>query len=442
MTNPWYNHSSGQPVTLSRGASSAIRSDFDGIASAFDLLAVVISAIVGGGNPFGIGPITRTSNTILTTSNRGALIKASSSFTQTFDTPANLGYGWFVFYSNEGNGDITIPSSDGVTNWKMFPGEIRIYISDSSSIISLVLKGFSREWTVNDTFPKPPGYKLFYCEAKGPGGSSGSGRRGAAGTLRTGGAGGGGDSYVAKLILASLFGTTETITIGQPGTPGAAVTIDDTDGNNALPGTSTTLGSLLTAYAGGPGIGGSSSAVVGAGGSGVLGAGDAAGAGTGGAPMDGDAVSNNGSRGMGGAGSNASSAYPSGDGGGSGAPSGNATPNAGGCSLRGGPGGGSGGSITAANALVNGGDGGSFAGNTGGGAIGGTSSTTAPTAGTAGANGKAGGGGGAGKGVAGAAGGAGDIGAGAGGGGASVNGSNSGAGALGGVGWLRISGLI
>lgn len=36
MANPFYNHSNGIPVTQSRGASAAIRSEFDGVAAGFD----------------------------------------------------------------------------------------------------------------------------------------------------------------------------------------------------------------------------------------------------------------------------------------------------------------------------------------------------------------------------------------------------------------------
>lgn len=36
MSNPWYSHISGIPISLARGLSSTIRSEFDAIATAFD----------------------------------------------------------------------------------------------------------------------------------------------------------------------------------------------------------------------------------------------------------------------------------------------------------------------------------------------------------------------------------------------------------------------
>jgi hypothetical protein len=44
MSNPYYNHVSGQPVQLSRGSSSAIRAEFDAINTAFDKLANEMAA--------------------------------------------------------------------------------------------------------------------------------------------------------------------------------------------------------------------------------------------------------------------------------------------------------------------------------------------------------------------------------------------------------------
>lgn len=442
MSNPYYEHSDGVPAHQSRGTSPLIRNEFDLIQNGFDSVSAVIATIVGGGNSFGIPPISRTSNQILVSSNRGSFFNVTSgSFTQTFDTPPNLGYGWFVFYKNSGLGDITIPSSDGLTNWIVYPGEARIFISDSAVITSLLISAFTKEFSSSATFIRPPGYSAFDVEGWAGAGGGGSGRRGASGSLRGGGTGGGGGAYKRKRFLNSDLAATVAVTIGAGGIGGVAVTVNDTSGNPGIVGGNTSFGSLLIAYGGGPGLGGAGAAGAGAGGGGSLSAGGAGA--SPGAPRDGQAIATDGSAGFGGAGANTATAYCSGYGGGSGGASGNNSiiVAQGGCSAYGGPGGGAGGDISAANALTNGGDGGSQVGNIGGGALGGTSSATVPTVGANGVGFQGAGGGGAATGAAAAAGGTGGTASGGGGGGASLNGQNSGAGGAGGNGLLRIQGV-
>jgi hypothetical protein len=93
----------------------------------------------------------------------------------------------------------------------------------------------------------------------GPGAGGGSGRRGAANTVRCGGGGGGGGGMLSGFYIpAAQFGSTWALTIPAAGAGGSAVTANDTNGNTgSSPGlVQFQTGSydlLLTAPAGGGG---------------------------------------------------------------------------------------------------------------------------------------------------------------------------------------------
>ncbi len=169
--------------------------------------------------------VTRTSNTgALGPSDKSTYIDITSgTFTQTFDDAARTADGWFVRLGNSGTGDITIPSSDGVTNWPMMPGEVRDFYSNGSAYFSVIVKPFEKIFTASGTFTKPPGYKVFWGEIWNGGGSGSKGLTG--GLCNPGGGGGGGFPFV---LPTSSFGTTETITIGAGG---VAVSVANTAGN-------------------------------------------------------------------------------------------------------------------------------------------------------------------------------------------------------------------
>lgn len=101
-------------------------------------------------------------------------------------------------------------------------------------------------FTSSGTWTKPKGYRptaRALLQAWAGGGSGGK----SSNTNAAGGGGGGG--YVEKWVALSDMGATETITIGAGG---AVQTNNGSDGNV---GGNTTIGSLLTAYGGGPGDG-------------------------------------------------------------------------------------------------------------------------------------------------------------------------------------------
>lgn len=184
----------------------------------------------------------RTSNTILAQADSRKFIDITSgTFSQTFTAAATLGDGWSCVLRNSGTGIITIPASDGLTNWPMYPGETRQFRCNGATFKSIVMKGFSYTFiTVGaNTFTKPPGYDDFEIDLTS-GGNSGQ-RTNAAGTLSVGGGGGG---RAVFRIPASDVGATETVTVGNGG---AAVT---TVANGNLGGVSS-FGSIFTVYPGG-----------------------------------------------------------------------------------------------------------------------------------------------------------------------------------------------
>lgn len=112
-------------------------------------------------------------------------------------------------------------------------------------------------------------------------GAGGSGGRAGAGN---GGGGGGGGAYTEVWFNIGDLGVTETVTIGAGG---AAITVDETDGNT---GGNTTFGSLLSIFGGGGGGGNTATDGAGGGGGGLNSAGISATGltpGGGGAPLGG-----------------------------------------------------------------------------------------------------------------------------------------------------------
>ena len=91
--------------------------------------------------------LARTANTMLTTSDNGALLDITSgTFTQTFDTPANLLAGWSCLVRNSGSGTVTLALSTSIA---LYPGELRLVQCDGATLRSVPIAG-RRQIVVRD----------------------------------------------------------------------------------------------------------------------------------------------------------------------------------------------------------------------------------------------------------------------------------------------------
>ena len=235
-----------------------------------------------------------TGTTTLDSDDKGKLVDVTSgTFTLSFTAAATLDDGWFCYIKNSGTGEITLDPDgtetiDGLTSYKMYPGESRLVQCTGTAFNSVIMSGFTLEYTSGiNTFTKPPGYKSFDTELWGAGAGGGSGGKNNVGGA-TGGGGGGGGAYKRKKFLASEVGTTETVTIGDGGLGGAAQATNGTAGNHGGDGGDTSFGSLSVAYGGGYGTRGEVTGVTISGGGGGGGSLSSGSAGAGGSPRDGN----------------------------------------------------------------------------------------------------------------------------------------------------------
>lgn len=309
---------------------------------------------------------------------------------------------------------VTVKSGAVEMAWLSAQGDmvLMVYRSGAWKALAWNLKQLRQVFTSSGTYTKPPLMSLARVVLIGAGGGAGSGRRGAAASLRCGGAGGLPGMSVLAEPPASAFGLTEAITIGAGGTGGAAVTVDSTNGNAGNNGGVTSIGAIISVNGGAGGPGGNATASVSAAtatGRNEIGAGTAAGSGSTTATAGGGGDSANAGGGGGGGGLDAADVRRSGGAGGDGTVTraGVATGGPGGTTA--GASGTAGTSITDSDKQIGGGGGG-----------GGSAGLPAGGIGGDGANG-------------------GNPGGGSGGGGASLNGFNSGKGGDGGRGEVRIT---
>lgn len=133
--------------------------------------------------------------------------------------------------------------SDGVSNWAgQMAGP-----KNQTDVFTTTGYWYKQPWAVE--------VSVIMIAAGGPGGS---GRRGASGTVCCGGGGGSAGAVTTGVFPASTVGLSgwEQITVGAAGTPGAAVTADNTNGNNGAVSAACQFGSWMIANGGRPGNGG------------------------------------------------------------------------------------------------------------------------------------------------------------------------------------------
>jgi hypothetical protein len=261
-----------------------------------------------------------------------------------------------------------------------------------------------QQFPTSGTWNKPAWASFVMPTVVGSGAGGGSGRQGAAATVRCGGGGGSGGALSQSTFRAAVLPATVSVVIGAGGPGGAARTTVDTNGVAGTAGGLTQFSGFLQAAGG---IGGSGGTAAAGGGGGLA---------------------------------NSPSTDPS-TAGGTASTSGGNGGNAGAATTtRGATGGGSGGGISNVDSANPGGNGGtqSLLGATVGG-VGGTASGPGTAGNSVGVTGTGGGGGASSKTVNAGAGGNGGVGGGGGGGGgASLNGLNSGPGGTGGDGFCVV----
>jgi hypothetical protein len=136
-------------------------------------------------------------------------------------------------------------------------GTTRTYtVPNASGTLGFIID--SQVFTSNGTWTKPAGVtatSMTRVRVQAAGGGGGSGRRGTAGNAAGGGGAASGGYSEAWFRTADLPATV-AITVGAAGIGGAAVTTDNTNGNDGTSGGDASFGTYLLAIGGEKGIGG------------------------------------------------------------------------------------------------------------------------------------------------------------------------------------------
>lgn len=189
---------------------------------------------------------------------------------QTYTVPTNASVAFStgaVLWVMAIGANITLAGAGGVSLTgvtTLYPGDAALLIQSAANAWLVIHMNTERGddvqiFTASGTWTKPTNGLFTSVEmiCIGSGGAGGSGRRGAA---VCGGGGGGAGATVGHVTLpwSVMTNSTESVVVGTTATGGAAVTSNDTDGNNGGNGASSWVGPAYnTAYCiGGGGYGG------------------------------------------------------------------------------------------------------------------------------------------------------------------------------------------
>jgi hypothetical protein len=175
--------------------------------------------------------------------------RTSSSFS---DYVLNSTQSTFDAMENQSGRDITLEAFagqtiDGRTSFVMYPGELRLVVSDGSNLFSYPIKPFQRVFTVTGTFVSPPGYSAYNAIVWGAGAGGFSGA-----DIDSYGSGhfpgGGGGAYAQTTVLASSIQSFSVPVFVGAGGAGGIYSAGSPQPGGA--GGRTSFGSFVTAYGG------------------------------------------------------------------------------------------------------------------------------------------------------------------------------------------------
>ena len=256
-----------------------VATDFDTLPTALDLQILDLQINGAAGN----------AGEVLTSQGGGAAptwAPVASDWTRTAGQLSPTVPGDYVLIGDGAGNDTTINPA-AITLFRMTPGDCAIYASpaldlqladelkingatsSAGDVLTSNGPGLPPTWqpaaggggvdvqvfttTGANTWTKPAGASVVEIIAIGGGGGGGGGQLRAATNIRAGGTGGGGGAVTRSIVPASLLSATESITVGDGGTGGAAQTTTTGLGADGNPGQASSFGAW--AYAGGGGGG-------------------------------------------------------------------------------------------------------------------------------------------------------------------------------------------
>ena len=110
MTNPYYNHVSGNPVALSRGVSASVRSEFDLVGVGFDAIyQLIFSNALPGINAGSAGMLVTNNGTLA-----GWQAVLNTQYTSVSTTSLNAAIGAAYLLTNVAATTVTLPATPNV----------------------------------------------------------------------------------------------------------------------------------------------------------------------------------------------------------------------------------------------------------------------------------------------------------------------------------------